>query len=101
MLFDLAFTTAVEYVDGSAVCHENFTLTSGASNLAVNGATVTGTTEVILNFEGATLCPETEQEDIGVPQLVDISGRVEGPIFSGELSFAGLAIPFSAVVSGG
>jgi hypothetical protein len=67
LVFDLAFQTAVEYDDGTPVCFDNFTWTSGGSNLSVDGTRVAGTTELILNFDGGTQCPDTEQDDIGVP----------------------------------
>ena len=96
--FDLAFRTAVEYEDEEPVCWDNFTFRSGASNLTVDGAQVTGTTDLILDFDGATQCPEAEQDDIGVPQTVDITGRIDGNTFTGELSIEGISIPFAAAV---
>jgi hypothetical protein len=98
LFFDLAFQTAVEFDDQTPVCFDNFTWTSGGSNLSVDGARVTGTTELILDFDGGTQCPETEQDDIGVPLPVDITGQIEGGMLVGEVSFEGIAIPFTAAV---
>jgi hypothetical protein len=97
LIFDLAFTTAVDYVDEAPVCFDDFTFTSRSSNLTVDGAQISGTTELILNFDGGTQCPQSEQDDIGVPQLVDISGHIDGDTLIGELSIAGLDIPFTAI----
>lgn len=101
LMVDLVFSTAVEYDSGVPVCYDDFTLASGGSNLVVEGTTVTGTTDLILSFVGGSLCPDTDQDDIGIPQTVDVSGEIDGRIFNGELSFAGLGIPFVAVVAAG
>jgi hypothetical protein len=98
LAFDIAFTTAVDYVDEAPVCFDDFTLTSGASDLTIDGTTVTGVTDVILSFDGGTKCPETEQDGIGVPQPVDITGEIDGGAFVGQMSFDGLGIPFSAAL---
>jgi len=98
LTIDVAFTTAVDYEDEAPVCFDDFTFTSGASNLVVDGSSVTGTTELILNFDGATSCPQTEQDEIGIPQAVDIKGNIEGGTLIGELSIEDLGIGFTAVV---
>ncbi|MDH3755425.1 MAG: hypothetical protein OEU32_16290 [Acidimicrobiia bacterium] len=95
---DLAFRTAVEYVDEAPVCFDDFTMTGSGSELMVDGSQTAGTVEVILDFDGATQCPEPEQDDIGVPQRVDLSGQIDGDTFRGELSFAGIGLPFTASV---
>jgi hypothetical protein len=56
---------------------------------------------LILNFVGGSLCPETEQDDIGIPQTVNVIGEIDGQSFHGEWSFAGLWIRFVAVVLAG
>ncbi|HJP40643.1 MAG TPA: hypothetical protein QGF35_02935 [Dehalococcoidia bacterium] len=58
---------------------------TSASNLTVDGTQVTGTVDLILDYDGATQCPETEQE-VGIPQSLEVTGHIEGDTFYGELS---------------
>lgn len=94
----VAYQTAVEYVNDAPDCWDNFTLTSDASNLTVDAATVSGTVELTVNYAGAAQCPEDQQDDIGVPYSADVSGLLDGSSFVGKLSFEGIALPFVAVV---
>jgi hypothetical protein len=101
LTLELAFTAGVEYEDESVVCLDDFTFTTVGSDLTVDGTTVSGTTDLVLEFVGGTNCPDAEQDDIGVPIPVGVSGEVGASGFTGELSFDGFGVPFSAALEGG
>ena len=60
-------------------------MVDGMETVGLDGTSVAGSIDLIFELAEPTQCPDTIQDALGVPQIVDVVSEIDGATLSGVL----------------